>query len=153
MCRQRAGGVNGVLPKGPIARVGFLRRRQLAPSPPVRWLGSAVSFSTGVRAEPRLLNDFSVLGGLQAAYCATLFGVSSCRSPSIWQQGGLCQPPGGQKLNQQGGQLSNVALAVQPLNPSLSCILAMHIGCIHGWSHCDWNIHARFSVVMWLIFD
>ena len=45
-------------PEGSIAGVGYLGR-QLAPSPSVRELGSAVSFPSG--AEGCSLNDFSVL--------------------------------------------------------------------------------------------
>ena len=119
-------------PKGPIARVGFLRRRQLAPSPPVRWLGSAVSFSTGVRAEPRLLNDFSVLGGLQAAYSATLFGVSSCRSPSIWQQGGLCQPPWGPEIKSAGGSVIDCSSGSSTPEP-LVILHPGHAYWLHSW--------------------
>jgi len=45
--------------------------------PPIRGFGSAVSFPSGVWAEPRQLEDFSVL----YAYSAALLRVNSYRSP------------------------------------------------------------------------
>ena len=55
--------------------------------------GSTISSPSGVLAEPRPLNDFSVVWGLQADPSGTLLKINSCRRLSIWQQGRLRQPP------------------------------------------------------------
>jgi len=72
-----------------------------------------LSFSAGSGAEARPLNDIPVLRGIRTAYSATLLRVNSCRSLSIWQQGGgVCKPPLDQKLHEQGGFI-NCSTGVQ----------------------------------------
>jgi len=47
-------------------------------------------------------------------YC--VFMGKQLQNPSVWQQGGCANPPGGQKLHEQGERgLSSVARGVNPL--------------------------------------
>ena len=72
-------------------------------APPASGFGECCKLPSRIWAEPWALNDFSVLWGLQAAYFAMFLRETSCRNPLIWQQVGCANPPGGQKLYDQGG--------------------------------------------------
>ena len=78
-------------PAGPTAGVRFLGRELPLPSSKRVW---------GAGLE---LSDFPVLWGLQTVHSATLLRENSCRSPSIWQQWGLRQPPWGPEITWAGG--------------------------------------------------
>ena len=82
-CRKEQ-RIKGVLPsefQRADSGVALLGREQLAPP-----------------AMPRPPDNIPVRWGLQAASFAMLLWVNSHRSPSIWQQGGCANPPGGPEI-------------------------------------------------------
>ena len=103
-------GVNGVLPSEACRADsrGEVLGEGAAPPQQQEGLGS------GSGAEPQSLSDFPVLWGLQTVHSATLLRENSCRSPSIWQQWGLHQPPWGPEITWAGG-LSSVVGGLTPL--------------------------------------
>jgi len=54
-----------------------------------------------------LLNDFSILCGLRAAFSAALLWAINCRRPTLWQQGGCANSLGSRNYVSRG--LSAVA--------------------------------------------
>ena len=84
---------------GPKEGVGVLGEGRAAnPLPPVRWVGERfpayiLAASAGFVAEPRSLNDPSVVWGLQAAQTATLLRLNSCRSPQSGSKLNCANPP------------------------------------------------------------
>ena len=114
-CRnKRSKGVNGVSPSGAQrGSWGSWRGGAANPLPPVRWVGERfpayiLAASAGFVAEPRSLNDPSVVWGLQAAQTATLLRLNSCRSPQSGSKLNCANPPGGPEIT-RAKSLSTVA--------------------------------------------
>ena len=160
--RMRSTEFRCLRPEEPTAGVGFSERGQLAPFPPVRALGSAISSPSWVRGSapaaqrfPRLwshgntaLYKFCIVLNCievsrQLILAATLLTANSCRSPSICQQWGLRQPPGGRNYMSRGG-LSTVAQGIQLPWPRVNiekCTVLAHrvyacknrVDCVRCW--------------------
>jgi len=82
--------------EGLIPGVEFLGRRQLAPCPPVRWLGERCK----LRAWGRAPADQQFFCTLRSPY--VIKGKQLQKSLNLSARG-IAPPPGGQKLHEQGG--------------------------------------------------
>jgi len=130
LSKKELWGVSGVLAseaRRANKEVGFWGRRQLATSPSVTWLGSAVSFPSMVWVRTPTGQPFFVLPGIQAAYSAKLLRVTSTEVPQSVSKGN----GRGQKLHEQGGVINCSTGSLMPqIPPSSRTLSTWRISCL-----------------------
>ena len=74
-------------PERPITGGRVLGERAATPSPPLRGVEERCKLSSGVRAEPRPLNDFSVLRSPGSLFCYVTKGKQQQKSFNVAARG------------------------------------------------------------------